>query len=258
MCSYRYRPDWTSDATHLIAVFPDTDKVRAAHKAHAVVVSRQWLVDSHTKRKLLPVEKYLSPITSSLNFAMLIPYSYSLDQKKPSPVKKAMADDDDEEEEEAEFSHEESDNEENSGKKQAKAKPKTPIKSFSPSPGVKPKPPIASSFRDDDDEDEPLVIRKTPKNDEKGKGSDNLPSGSTSPSKRPRIEENGDDSNRTEELPATDMERKARSFLARTDTVVLDLLSGCKIFLHGYEDHFIRVYLNLLIRFCNKGTLIGR
>jgi hypothetical protein len=153
----------------------------------------------------------------------LIRFSYSLDKKKAAPAKaKSFFDNDDDEgkEVEADFDDEE-DDEEDAGPKKKKAKPKSP---------AKPKTSISSSYREDDD-DEPLLVRKKAEKEDKVA----LKNG-TSPAKNGNV---GDDSNHTEELPVTDMEKRASSFLARADTVVLDLLTGCKIFLHGCVSLFL-------------------
>ncbi len=263
----RYRPDWVPDATHLIAVFSDTDKVRAARAARATIITKDWLIDSHKRKRMLP------------------PADYAIDKKK-SPTgahstKKQLADDDDEEEDNDDKEEEEEEDEDeldfgsdsdeqDAPKKKKKAKttkqkttpvkPKaaTPSKQNTPAPALapahsfsaKPKPPLLNSFREDDDDEltpahAPGARRKPPPTDENATEelppiAPRAPTAGAAASARARDakhDDNGDgdaDSNHTEELPVADVSKRTNTFMTRQDTVVLDLLSGCKIFLHGY------------------------
>lgn len=49
---------WDNQATHLVAEFPDTAKVREAQASHGYVVTADWLRDCYSQKKRLPAEKY--------------------------------------------------------------------------------------------------------------------------------------------------------------------------------------------------------
>ncbi|KAG8093953.1 hypothetical protein GUJ93_ZPchr0012g21710 [Zizania palustris] len=54
-----YRPDWTSDCTLLVCAFANTPKFRQVESDNGTIVSKEWILESHSKRKLVDIEPYL-------------------------------------------------------------------------------------------------------------------------------------------------------------------------------------------------------
>ncbi|NWV66720.1 XRCC1 protein, partial [Malurus elegans] len=50
----RYRPDWTSDSTHLVCAFARTPKAARAREGGGVVVSPDWIWDCQREGRRLP------------------------------------------------------------------------------------------------------------------------------------------------------------------------------------------------------------
>ncbi|XP_029647622.1 DNA repair protein XRCC1 isoform X1 [Octopus sinensis] len=53
----KYRPDWSSDCTHLVCAFANTPKYNMV-KGQGRIVTKQWVLDCHKQRTLLPWRKY--------------------------------------------------------------------------------------------------------------------------------------------------------------------------------------------------------
>ncbi|XP_052157875.1 DNA-repair protein XRCC1 isoform X1 [Oryza glaberrima] len=54
-----YRPDWTSDCTLLVCAFANTPKFRQVESDNGTIVSKDWILESHSQRKLVDIEPYL-------------------------------------------------------------------------------------------------------------------------------------------------------------------------------------------------------
>ncbi|EOA35330.1 hypothetical protein CARUB_v10020512mg [Capsella rubella] len=54
-----YQPDWNSDSTLLICAFPNTPKFRQVETNSGTIVSKEWITESYTQKKLVGIEQYL-------------------------------------------------------------------------------------------------------------------------------------------------------------------------------------------------------
>uniref|UniRef100_J3MB71 BRCT domain-containing protein n=2 Tax=Oryza brachyantha TaxID=4533 RepID=J3MB71_ORYBR len=54
-----YRPDWASDCTLLVCAFANTPKFRQVESDNGTIVSKEWIIESHSQRKLVDIEPYL-------------------------------------------------------------------------------------------------------------------------------------------------------------------------------------------------------
>ncbi|KAM9431813.1 DNA repair protein XRCC1 isoform 1-T4 [Clarias gariepinus] len=55
----RYRPDWTSDATHLICAFTNTPKYSQVKAAGGLIVRKEWVMDCHKRKQKISYKRYL-------------------------------------------------------------------------------------------------------------------------------------------------------------------------------------------------------
>ncbi|KAG8515362.1 DNA repair protein XRCC1, partial [Galemys pyrenaicus] len=55
----KYRPDWTSDSTHLICAFANTPKYSQVLSLGGRIVRKEWVLDCHRMRRRLPSRRYL-------------------------------------------------------------------------------------------------------------------------------------------------------------------------------------------------------
>lgn len=55
----RYRPDWTSDSTHLICAFSNTPKYSQVKAAGGTIVRKEWVLDCHKRKEKIPFKRYL-------------------------------------------------------------------------------------------------------------------------------------------------------------------------------------------------------
>ncbi|XP_076987743.1 DNA repair protein XRCC1 isoform X2 [Tamandua tetradactyla] len=55
----KYRPDWTSDSTHLICAFANTPKYSQVLGLGGRIVRKEWVLDCHRMRRRLPSQRYL-------------------------------------------------------------------------------------------------------------------------------------------------------------------------------------------------------
>ncbi|XP_056142298.1 DNA repair protein XRCC1 [Lampris incognitus] len=55
----KYRPDWTSDSTHLICAFAKTPKYSKVKSAGGIIVRKEWVTDCHQKKLKLSHKRYL-------------------------------------------------------------------------------------------------------------------------------------------------------------------------------------------------------
>ncbi|XP_053463093.1 DNA repair protein XRCC1 isoform X2 [Nycticebus coucang] len=55
----KYRPDWTSDSTHLICAFANTPKYSQVLGLGGRIVRKEWVLDCHRMRRRLPSRRYL-------------------------------------------------------------------------------------------------------------------------------------------------------------------------------------------------------
>ncbi|XP_074163129.1 DNA repair protein XRCC1 isoform X1 [Sminthopsis crassicaudata] len=74
----KYRPDWTSDSTHLICAFANTPKYSAVLSRGGRIVRKEWVLDCHRMRRRLPCRRYL----------MAGPDSSSDEETPPPPTTK--------------------------------------------------------------------------------------------------------------------------------------------------------------------------
>ncbi|XP_027342538.1 DNA-repair protein XRCC1 [Abrus precatorius] len=54
-----YQPDWNSDCTLLVCAFPNTPKFRQVEADGGTIVSKDWIIECYTQRKLTEIEAYL-------------------------------------------------------------------------------------------------------------------------------------------------------------------------------------------------------
>ncbi|KAK3515767.1 hypothetical protein QTP70_030465 [Hemibagrus guttatus] len=55
----RYRPDWTSDSTHLICAFANTPKYSQVKAAGGLIVRKEWVIDCHKRKQKISYKRYL-------------------------------------------------------------------------------------------------------------------------------------------------------------------------------------------------------
>ncbi|KAI7806137.1 DNA repair protein XRCC1 isoform X1 [Triplophysa rosa] len=55
----RYRPDWTSDSTHLICAFSNTPKYSQVKSAGGIIVRKEWVLDCHKRKDKIAHKRYL-------------------------------------------------------------------------------------------------------------------------------------------------------------------------------------------------------
>ncbi|KAJ0066607.1 hypothetical protein NL108_015645, partial [Boleophthalmus pectinirostris] len=55
----KYRPDWTSDSTHLICAFANTPKYSQVKAAGGIIVRKEWVMDCHKRRQNISFKRYL-------------------------------------------------------------------------------------------------------------------------------------------------------------------------------------------------------
>ncbi|BAT91575.1 DNA-repair protein XRCC1 isoform X2 [Vigna umbellata] len=55
----QYQPDWNSDCTLLVCAFPNTPKFRQVEADCGTIVSKDWIIDCYTQRKLIEIDNYL-------------------------------------------------------------------------------------------------------------------------------------------------------------------------------------------------------
>ncbi|KAK9282522.1 hypothetical protein L1049_005442 [Liquidambar formosana] len=54
-----YQPDWNSDCTLLVCAFPNTPKFRQVEADCGTIVSKEWISECYTEKKLVDIETYL-------------------------------------------------------------------------------------------------------------------------------------------------------------------------------------------------------
>ncbi|KAA8541838.1 hypothetical protein F0562_022990 [Nyssa sinensis] len=54
-----YQPDWNSDCTLLVCAFPNTPKFRQVEADSGTIVSKEWISECYTQKKLVDIESYL-------------------------------------------------------------------------------------------------------------------------------------------------------------------------------------------------------
>lgn len=54
-----YHPDWNSHSTLLISAFPNTPKFRQVQSNSGTIVSKDWITECYTQKKLVDIEQYL-------------------------------------------------------------------------------------------------------------------------------------------------------------------------------------------------------
>ncbi|CAL8288628.1 unnamed protein product [Merluccius merluccius] len=55
----KYRPDWTSDTTHLICAFANTPKYSQVKSAGGLIVRKEWVLDCHKRKHNISYKRYL-------------------------------------------------------------------------------------------------------------------------------------------------------------------------------------------------------
>ncbi|RDY01603.1 DNA-repair protein XRCC1 [Mucuna pruriens] len=55
-----YQPDWNSHCTLLVCAFPNTPKFRQVEADCGTIVSKDWIIECYTQRKLIEIDSYLS------------------------------------------------------------------------------------------------------------------------------------------------------------------------------------------------------
>lgn len=54
-----YQPDWNSNCTLLISAFPNTPKFRQVEADNGTIVSKEWISECYSEKKLVAIETYL-------------------------------------------------------------------------------------------------------------------------------------------------------------------------------------------------------
>ncbi|KAK7399659.1 hypothetical protein VNO78_10846 [Psophocarpus tetragonolobus] len=54
-----YQPDWNPTCTLLVCAFPNTPKFRQVEADCGTIVSKDWIIECYTKRKLIEIDNYL-------------------------------------------------------------------------------------------------------------------------------------------------------------------------------------------------------
>ncbi|CAN8233449.1 unnamed protein product [Cochlearia groenlandica] len=54
-----YQPDWNSESTLLICAFSNTPKFRQVQTSSGTIVSKEWIGECYTQKKLVDIEQYL-------------------------------------------------------------------------------------------------------------------------------------------------------------------------------------------------------
>ncbi|TKY48131.1 DNA-repair protein XRCC1 [Spatholobus suberectus] len=54
-----YQPDWNSNCTLLVCAFPNTPKFRQVEADCGTIVSKDWITECYTQRKLIEIDSYL-------------------------------------------------------------------------------------------------------------------------------------------------------------------------------------------------------
>ncbi|KAE7997410.1 hypothetical protein FH972_002049 [Carpinus fangiana] len=60
-----YRPDWNSDCTLLVCAFPNTPKFRQVESDCGTIVSKEWISECYTQKKLVDIESFLMHLGNS-------------------------------------------------------------------------------------------------------------------------------------------------------------------------------------------------
>ncbi|KAL2332402.1 hypothetical protein Fmac_019983 [Flemingia macrophylla] len=55
----KYQPDWNSDCTLLVCAFPNTPKFRQVAADCGTIVSKDWILECYTQKKLVEIDNYL-------------------------------------------------------------------------------------------------------------------------------------------------------------------------------------------------------
>ncbi|KAK7335955.1 hypothetical protein VNO80_28113 [Phaseolus coccineus] len=55
----QYQPDWNSECTLLVCAFQNTPKFRQVEADCGTIVSKDWIIDCYTQRKLIEIDNYL-------------------------------------------------------------------------------------------------------------------------------------------------------------------------------------------------------
>ncbi|KAF5196699.1 Dna-repair protein xrcc1 [Thalictrum thalictroides] len=54
-----YKPDWNSNCTLLVCAFPNTPKFRQVESDSGTIVSKEWISECYSQKKLVAIETYL-------------------------------------------------------------------------------------------------------------------------------------------------------------------------------------------------------
>uniref|UniRef100_A0A4X2KQB4 DNA repair protein XRCC1 n=1 Tax=Vombatus ursinus TaxID=29139 RepID=A0A4X2KQB4_VOMUR len=79
----KYRPDWTSDSTHLICAFANTPKYSAVLSRGGRIVRKEWVLDCHRMRRRLPCQRYLMAGPDSSSDEETAPPTTKADHQPP-------------------------------------------------------------------------------------------------------------------------------------------------------------------------------
>ncbi|XP_059456383.1 DNA-repair protein XRCC1 [Corylus avellana] len=81
-----YRPDWSSDCTLLVCAFPNTPKFRQVESDCGTIVSKEWISECYTQKKLVDIESFLMHLGNSWRRSKI---SYGSEDEKAPPLGKS-------------------------------------------------------------------------------------------------------------------------------------------------------------------------
>ncbi|XP_010532131.1 PREDICTED: DNA-repair protein XRCC1 [Tarenaya hassleriana] len=82
-----YQPDWNSDSTLLVCAFPNTPKFRQVESDSGTIVSKEWITECYTQKKLVGIEQYLMHLGKPWRKISSSPQETNQEKKEPLPKK---------------------------------------------------------------------------------------------------------------------------------------------------------------------------
>lgn len=82
----KYQPDWNSNCTLLICAFSNTPKFRQVEADSGTIVSKEWISECYTQKKLVDIERYFMHAGKPWRRSS-VPHEANHDQEPQSPRK---------------------------------------------------------------------------------------------------------------------------------------------------------------------------